>query len=128
MKKESPMAQANNQGSNNIFHQTVAKILIAVCATLLGLLSWFLIEKITFFEKQIDKLDVKIENVTRGQIQIMTNLNIPIPPFYFKDIKNNVPDSTPIPINESGLPNREAEILEAKASKKKPPLQRSKYI
>lgn len=119
------MAQNNNQG----IHQMTSKLLLGFCTTLLAILAWFLIDKINYFEKQIDKLDVKIENVTKGQIQIMTNLNIPIPEYFFKKVGTGIPNSnTPLPVNNKTLPNREAEIAFQKASKKQLHQPRSKYI
>jgi hypothetical protein len=108
----------------------VIRILIGFMTILLSVVSFFIVDKLRTFEAQFEKLDKveqKIENITKSQVQIMTYLKIPVPAYLFS-YQQRVP-LAPSDNGEKPAPIKQyAELTSYNFSIKKNNKTKSKYF
>lgn len=120
-----------NSRNKSVFdiNSWIMKGLIGFITVLLSALTWFITDKMKTFESQFEKLDKveqKVENLNKSQIQIMTFLKIPVPPYLFSSEQQtpSLPDNNqkPEPVKQY------AELSSHNFSVKKNPRGKSKFI
>jgi len=90
------MSSRTSESINSTIQSTFNKVGGYIFVILLGIIGWFINNKLSEIETKLQKIDLleqRVETLNKSQIQIMTHLKVPVPDYLFGQsyIDNHIP-------------------------------------
>jgi hypothetical protein len=102
------VATMDKKTETGLFGNYFLKLLFIVLSCLVGIVGYFITDKLKQIDnklEKIDQLEQKVQALNKSQIQIMTHLKIPIPDYLYTTVYKNAS-----PFSHPALPKSEENI------------------